>query len=169
VLQAAHAVRTAVKSVSDGEVMHPEAIGGIHRDTFLAFMDVLARRDPAGPAKLLLAFDPEYGATKAKLDSTYAQLVAQYSEPALVNAMKKINVGNYNPMNQGGMNGTGYQLLIDTAGNRATNGTGKAGTIGGAPQPCTPKPGLIGGGKGQAIGCDPNGGQGKQPRSSQPN
>jgi hypothetical protein len=157
VLQAAHALRTATKSASEGEIMRPAAIGAIHSGLLAAFMDVLARRDPAGPAKLLLAFDPEYGSSKTKLDATYAQLVAQYSQPALLEAMNRIIVGNYSPLNQGGMNGTGYQLLVNT--------------VSGASKPCAPTPGLVAGGKGQAMGaavgqCDPNGGRGI--RAAQP-
>jgi len=97
VKQAAYAVRTATKQLYDGEVMHPEAIGAVHHNLYKAFQDVLAKKDPAGAVKLILAFDPG-GSSREELNVEYAKLVAQYSEPKIFVAMQKLASTDPDPM-----------------------------------------------------------------------
>jgi hypothetical protein len=145
VLQAAHAVRTATKQLYDGEVMHPETIGAARHGLYHAFQDVLAKNDPAGAVKLILAFDPGAN-SRAEVNAAYAKLVAQQTEPKIFAAMQKMATTNPSP--EYGE----YKNLM-----RALGAGGVA---------CEPDLGIARGGKGAAIGGATGGKSGTAASSS---
>jgi hypothetical protein len=93
-LKASNAVRTAQKRLTDGWVMNPKAIGSTRLTPYSAFQDILARTEPKGYVRSLLAFGQNLDADGVK--SAYAALTAKHGEAAVLNAARKIAAGRPN-------------------------------------------------------------------------
>jgi hypothetical protein len=92
VIAAAHQVRVATKRMTDGSVMDPKAIGSTRTTPFSAFQDVLARKDPRGYVRSMLAFNRGVK-SKAELDSAYRDFVATNGETTVLETARKMAAG----------------------------------------------------------------------------
>jgi hypothetical protein len=91
-LEAARAVRTAKKRMTDGWVMDPKAIGSTRMTPFSALEDTLARKNPRGYVRNALMFN--YGAlplkTPAEVDAAYKKFVSENGEEKVLNAAEQM-------------------------------------------------------------------------------
>jgi len=92
VLDAAERVRTAKKRLTSNTVMNQEAIGATRNVPVEAFMDILARKDPAGYVKVALTFSGNLD-TAAALDGAYRKFIADHGESNVLSAATRIAAG----------------------------------------------------------------------------
>ena len=103
VLQAARAVRTAVKRATDSRVMNSSAIGATREVPLTSFEDVLARKNPRGYLRAALVYS-ENLESAAALDASYKKLVSTGNENAYIEAAKQLAAGRPNLMYSGELN-----------------------------------------------------------------
>jgi uncharacterized repeat protein (TIGR03803 family) len=89
VINAAEKVRTATKRIFDGYVLDEKSIGSIRRNPYTAFQDLLFLNDSKGYVRAILAFHLNDTAIKT-LDAAYKELIAKYTEEAVLAAAKKM-------------------------------------------------------------------------------
>jgi uncharacterized repeat protein (TIGR03803 family) len=91
VLNAAEKVRTAIKRFFDGYVLDQKALGSIRRNPYTAFQDLLFLNDTKGYVRAILAFHLGDTDTSIRnLDTAYKQLVAKYTEDAVLAAARRM-------------------------------------------------------------------------------
>jgi hypothetical protein len=100
VLQAARAVRTAVKRATDSRVMNSSAIGATREIPLTSFEDVLARKNPRGYLRAAIVYSENLDSSVA-LDASYKNLVSTGNENAYLEAAKKLAAGRPNLMYKG--------------------------------------------------------------------
>ncbi len=89
VLGAAHKVQIAVKRMTDLWVMDPKALGSTRMAPYAAFEDVLARQDPRGYIRSMLAFARNSN-SKSDVDAAYRDLMAGKDETAVLQTAAKM-------------------------------------------------------------------------------
>ena len=82
-LAAAHQVRMATKRLTDGYVMDPAALGSTRQAPYAAFEDVLARKDPRGYVRSVLAFARNVS-SKAEVDAAYRDFLTGKDENKVI-------------------------------------------------------------------------------------
>ena len=98
VLEAARALRTAKKRMTDGWVMDPKAIGSTRMTPFSALEDILSRKNPRGYVRNALMFnlhDAQAAGgpplkTPAEVDAAYKKFVSENGEDKVLNAAKQM-------------------------------------------------------------------------------
>ncbi|MEJ1962676.1 MAG: hypothetical protein WDO56_14475 [Gammaproteobacteria bacterium] len=90
VLATARQVRLAVKRARDFAVMDPKALGSTRMEPYAAFEDVLARKDPRGYVRSMLAFSKD-ASSKADVDTAYRDFVAGANEPKVLETAARIS------------------------------------------------------------------------------
>jgi hypothetical protein len=88
ILQASHLVRLARKRLTDGWVMEPNLIGSVRMEPYSVFEDIIARKDPRGYVRILLASKSGLVA-KEKVDDAYRSFIAGKNEDKILQDAQK--------------------------------------------------------------------------------
>lgn len=89
VLEVTHKVRLAVKRASDFGVMDAQALGSTRTAPYSAFEDLLARKDPRGYIRSMLAFERNAN-SKADVDAAYREFIAGANEDTVIATAAKL-------------------------------------------------------------------------------
>jgi hypothetical protein len=96
VLDAARRVHGATKRRTDGALMDAQAIGATRNDPYPAFEDILARGNPKGYVRALLAARQKLNSA-AEVDAAYQKFVSENGEAAVLSAAKTLAAGKPHP------------------------------------------------------------------------
>ena len=92
ILQVARQVRTATKRMTNGRIMHEEAISSTRTEPFAAFEDILARANPHGYVNVALALNQKLD-TVARVRAAYAKFVSSHGEEEVLEAARRAAAG----------------------------------------------------------------------------
>jgi hypothetical protein len=96
-LDAGHKLRTAPIRMTTGDIMNPRAIGATRGEHFSTLQDILARKDPRGYVRAMLAFNQSpLAPAGVDMDAAYKQLIATHGESALIEAATRMAAGRPN-------------------------------------------------------------------------